>query len=79
MLEEAISDYVTSRKWDKLLEYGEGLALKERCQFLWAWPSIVDLEFLDITLWHLGIRKVLSIGCGRGLLEWVINESTGEQ
>ena len=77
-LEETIYGYVKNKQWRKLVNYGGNWNLLDRNQFLWAWPEISDLYFLNGQLKKIGIKHVLSIGCGRGLLEWIINESTGE-
>lgn len=62
--------------WHGVIEVGGQYPIGERTKFLWAWPSIECLEWLKRCLTHQHIRRVLSIGCGSGLLEWLIEKST---
>ncbi|CAH2040172.1 unnamed protein product, partial [Iphiclides podalirius] len=48
----------------------------ERNKLLWVFPAEENFEFLRENLFKLGCDSVLSIGCGSGLLEWVITEAT---
>lgn len=50
----------------------------ERNKLLWVYPSEENLDFLKKSLADLKCDNILSIGCGSGLLEWIIGEATGE-
>ncbi|KAG7309769.1 hypothetical protein JYU34_004269 [Plutella xylostella] len=49
----------------------------ERNKLLWVYPSEDNLDFLKKSLLDLNCDNILSIGCGSGLLEWIIGEATG--
>uniref|UniRef100_T1HMZ2 Uncharacterized protein n=2 Tax=Rhodnius prolixus TaxID=13249 RepID=T1HMZ2_RHOPR len=46
---------------------------------LWPKPQVKDLKFIHKNLKSLGINKLTSIGCGTGLLEWLLTAVTGIQ
>lgn len=50
----------------------------DRNKLLWVFPSEENFRFLAECVKELGCEKVLSIGCGSGLLEWMFTEATGE-
>ncbi|XP_071451268.1 uncharacterized protein [Hetaerina americana] len=47
------------------------------CGLLWLRPSERSLKFVGEQVSQHGLTKLLSIGCGSGLLEWLIHCSTG--
>ncbi|KRF78662.1 uncharacterized protein [Drosophila virilis] len=58
--------------WRKLLELGNTLERELKRKLLWVWPTALDLKNFNQILNELAIRNVLSIGCGSGLLEWLV-------
>lgn len=58
-------------------------ALRRRCvrrelrsRYLWAWPTVRGVRQLGEQLRRLGCVRLLSIGCGAGLLEWLLEQSS---
>lgn len=68
----------SEKSWQKLLQFGETLSLDEKRKFLWTWPTSGNIKTLKHILAALKINSILSIGCGSGLLEWIIKESIGK-
>lgn len=63
------------KKWREIVEkYHDH---PDRNKILWVFPSEDNFEFLRRTLKELQCNELLSIGCGSGLLEWMIKEATG--
>lgn len=60
------------QNWRKLLTLGYRLERDLKRKLLWIWPSALDLKRLNGVLKQLDIHHVLSIGCGSGLLEWLL-------
>lgn len=50
----------------------------ERSKVLWVFPTENNFQFLKECLDGAACDKILSVGCGTGLLEWMICEATGK-
>ncbi|XP_046967431.1 uncharacterized protein LOC124535300 [Vanessa cardui] len=49
----------------------------QRNKVLWVYPTEENFEFIANCMVELKCQTILSIGCGSGLLEWMITEATG--
>ncbi|XP_050349466.1 uncharacterized protein LOC126772910 [Nymphalis io] len=49
----------------------------QRNKVLWVFPTEENLEFIANCMAELKCEMILSIGCGSGLLEWMITAATG--
>lgn len=47
-------------------------------KLLWVWPSEKNLDFIKSVVIEQGCDSITSIGCGCGLLEWIIIQATGK-
>ena len=74
---DIIQSLAGEKNWKEIIRVGSALPLEEKKRILWAWPTEQNLNFLRSTLNELNLQTVLSIGCGTGLLEWIVKESTG--
>lgn len=75
-LEECLVRLSSANDWHGVIEVGEQFSAEERSKFLWAWPTIECLLWLKRHLIDNHITSILSVGCGSGLLEWLISKST---
>ncbi|XP_059611739.1 uncharacterized protein LOC132258429 [Phlebotomus argentipes] len=66
-----------AKDWREVLEVVAQASVDERRKFSWIWPSEECVENLQRSLKTCGISCLLSIGCGSGLFEWIIQESCG--
>lgn len=77
----SIEDYLVSltdaNDWEGAIEIGEHFSIEERSKFLWAWPTVDCLKWMKRVFQENGIENILSIGCGSGLLEWIVSKSSG--
>ncbi|XP_046397027.1 uncharacterized protein LOC124163948 [Ischnura elegans] len=69
-------------KWQDILhvyKHSEDSCGRERwdCGLLWLRPSVRSLQFVGEQIRQYELTKLLSIGCGSGLLEWLIHCCTG--
>lgn len=62
-------------KWREIISRYHNHA--ERNKLLWVFPSEENLEFIKEVLGEYKCNNVLSIGCGSGLLEWIVTQATG--
>lgn len=65
-------------KWEKILKLNELSDNSSALKLLWVWPSEANLNFIKTILNVYNLDGIVSIGCGCGLLEWIINRSTGK-
>ncbi|XP_017472267.1 PREDICTED: uncharacterized protein LOC108363415 [Rhagoletis zephyria] len=66
-----------AKDWRKWLALGESLDFGQRCSLMWIWPTEDELQKLGSVLKVNKIVHILSVGCGSGLLEWIIKECLG--
>lgn len=76
-LEECLVSLSRANDWSGIIEAGKSFSVEEKSKFLWAWPTFRCLQWLRIILSENHIKQILSIGCGSGLLEWLISKATG--
>lgn len=76
-LEGQLLELFATRDWKKVLQLSKCYSLIEKSRFLWAWPSENCLTILKEVLQKNNVQSILSIGCGSGLLEWILMETTG--
>ncbi|KAJ8724613.1 hypothetical protein PYW08_016087 [Mythimna loreyi] len=71
----AITDLYKDSNWKEIVHrYHDH---PERNKLLWVYPSENDFSFVKKCLQELQCDRIVSIGCGTGLLEWMITEATG--
>lgn len=76
--ESQLEHLIAEHKWQDIIDSAFSYSFEERCKYLWAWPSKQCLLELSEILRKLQIKSILSIGCGSGLLEWLIHKVTGD-
>lgn len=64
--------------WKNILKLNEQSDNETALRILWVWPSIRNLEFIERTIIKHDCKGIISLGCGCGLLEWIIQKSTGK-
>lgn len=77
-LEKVLLELTENADWRQVLTLPSSYPLKELSKYLWAWPNEEDLKLFGKVLKDLDVRSILSVGCGSGLLEWVIHNALGE-
>lgn len=75
--EECLVSLSGVNDWYGVIEAGKEFSFEEKSKFLWAWPSVQCFEWLKRILNATNIERILSIGCGSGLLKWLISKATG--
>lgn len=75
-LEECLISLSSANDWCGVIEAGKDFSVEEKSKFLWAWPSVECFQWLKQLLNANHIEHILSIGCGSGLLEWLISKTT---
>ncbi|KAJ8923917.1 hypothetical protein NQ315_006693 [Exocentrus adspersus] len=75
----SVLELYKENKWKEILKLNEQSDNPVALNLLWVWPSANNLNFIKTTLTSYNLDGIISIGCGCGLLEWIISESTGFQ
>lgn len=73
-----IIDLYNRQDWKNILKLNEHSDNETALRILWVWPSIRNLEFIERTIKKHYCKGIISLGCGCGLLEWIIQKSTGK-
>lgn len=76
-LEQHLCKLSAMENWQGVIEICASFSTDEKTKFLWAWPTVECLTFLRSHVSVNCIKAILSIGCGSGLLEWMIQQSCG--
>lgn len=76
-LDSQFHELALEGRWQEMLEYRGKFSFNEKIKYLWAWPSQSDLVVLKWMFDEYDLKTLLSIGCGSGLLEWIMNKATG--
>lgn len=72
-----VLDLYKRNEWQNILKLNEMSDNKTALKLLWVWPSIKNLDFIKNTVEENSCDGIISVGCGCGLLEWIIQQSTG--
>nr|XP_022907337.1 uncharacterized protein LOC111418868 [Onthophagus taurus] len=75
LIKEVIELY-KENKWMDIIDKNPNVTNEEARKLLWVWPSFKNLEFIKKKLNEFNMNGISSIGCGCGLLEWIISKST---
>ncbi|XP_066153805.1 uncharacterized protein [Euwallacea fornicatus] len=65
--------------WKSILSLNNEGSLDDfkKRKLLWAWPTEGSLAFVCAFFSNYRVTGVMSVGCGCGLLEWIIQEYSG--
>lgn len=74
-LENQLTQLSVTNNWRGIINIFSDFDISEKSKFLWAWPTLESLKYLGCFLNENHIDTILSIGCGSGLLEWVIHRA----
>lgn len=72
-----VQELVVKKDWRRIVDLSKKYELAVTSEFLWTFPTEYCLHFLKALWKSFHITNVLSIGCGSGLLEFVMRESMG--
>lgn len=81
MCDNLLSDvlyFYKKNDWKSVLELNKESDSSDAQKLLWVWPSESNLAFIDKILNDYNISGIISLGCGCGLLEWIIQTYTSK-
>ena len=71
---EAVVALYKQNEWEEVLKLGTKFGEDTVRRVLWVWPSVENLKFIKKHVVENNLDGVTSIGCGCGLLEWILQE-----
>ncbi|KAK0180637.1 hypothetical protein PV327_003000 [Microctonus hyperodae] len=79
MIEDEFENFVSQlhseAKWKEIISLYANKETNETCRrLLWVWPTMADLNWIKFIISDCGLDGIVSIGCGTGLLEWIIQQ-----
>lgn len=74
----AVISLAQENKWREVLELNEDSRSEIARKYLWVWPSEENLKFIRDNVEKNRCTGIVSVGCGCGLLEWLIQKATSE-
>lgn len=72
-----VRECVKKKDWRKILLLCQKNGLTVTSETLWTFPSEYCLNYLQRLWKSFDITSILSVGCGSGLLEFIMHESIG--
>lgn len=72
-----VRECVKKNDWRKILQLSQKYGIEVTSETLWTFPTEYCLNYLKALWKRFHIVNILSIGCGSGLLEYVLRESIG--
>jgi hypothetical protein len=75
--QKEVRECVKKRDWRKVLLLNQKYGAEVTSETLWTFPTEYCLNYLKALWKSFNITNILSVGCGSGLLEFVLRESMG--
>ena len=72
-----VRECVKKKDWRKVLQIRQKYEFDVTSEILWTFPTEYCLNYLKAIWKSFNITNILSVGCGSGLLEFIIKESMG--
>lgn len=71
---EIVIDLYKNNKWKEIIQLNENSNNLYARKLLWVWPSEENFKFIQYYIKSFNKEGVISIGCGSGLLEWLLHK-----
>lgn len=78
ILEEQVCKLHSRGQWERIINLETNEGNDEGRRLLWFWPSLNDLDWIKSVIEDYQLKGIASIGCGSGLLEWIIQQYSGK-
>ncbi|XP_011639302.1 uncharacterized protein LOC105428608, partial [Pogonomyrmex barbatus] len=76
-INENIISLYNAKKWKEIVALSSTLNNFKLCKLSWVLPNIGDLYWISDITQKFNLSGIASIGCGCGLLEWLLQKCTG--
>lgn len=75
---DKILNLYKNQKWKEIIELNKVENIVAARKLLWVWPSESNLQMIKNTISEFNLKGVISIGCGCGLFEWLLEQYSGK-
>ncbi|KAH0535570.1 hypothetical protein KQX54_017245 [Cotesia glomerata] len=72
--EKKVSKLHEKGNYEKIIELSGSAESDEAQRLSWFWPTFNDLQWIRNLLDNFKCKGIVSVGCGTGLLEWIIQQ-----
>jgi len=77
-IDENILSLYNAQKWEEIILLSSTINSLRTCRLSWVLPDISDLSWINNIVRKYNISGIASIGCGCGLLEWLLQKYSGK-
>lgn len=76
-IEENILSLYNAQKWQEIAALSSTAKNLRTCRLSWVLPDINDLHWINDVVRRYNLLGIASVGCGCGLLEWLLEKYSG--
>ncbi|XP_026828324.1 uncharacterized protein LOC105281611 isoform X2 [Ooceraea biroi] len=76
-IDENILSLYNAQKWKEIVTLSSTIDSLRTCRLSWVLPDISDLSWINNIVREYNVHGIASIGCGCGLLEWLLQKHSG--
>lgn len=77
-IDEYIISLYNAQKWKEIVALSSTTDDFRTCRLSWVLPDISDLCWINEIIQKYNLSGIASIGCGCGLLEWLLQKYSGK-
>lgn len=75
---ENVIKLYNENKWREIIELLNNCDIENSRQLLWVTPNLKNLSWITNIIKETNLKGIISVGCGSGLLEWLIQQNSGK-
>ncbi|XP_071563677.1 uncharacterized protein [Temnothorax nylanderi] len=76
-IDENILSLYNAQKWEEIAALASANGNPKPSRLSWVLPDVSDLYWINDTIRKYNLSGIASIGCGCGLLEWLLQKCSG--
>ncbi|XP_011140850.1 uncharacterized protein LOC105184021 [Harpegnathos saltator] len=76
-IDENIISLYNAQKWEEIIALSSTIDDFKTCKLSWVLPDISDLYWINKIVQQYNLSGIASVGCGCGLLEWLLQKYSG--
>lgn len=77
-VDENILSLYNAQKWEEIAALSSAISNPRSSRLSWVLPDVSDLCWINDIIRKYNLPGIASIGCGCGLLEWLLQKYSGK-